>query len=273
MERKVINAEEKKILNQMFLWSHTVFMTFNMVKMEANAFTLTLSPALESIYKDDPEGKKEAYRRQQNFFNTHAVPLSFIAGLTYAMEKEHKENNSIDGQTIDNIKAALMGPTAGMFDSIFFNCLRVIAAGIAIGMCSQGNPLGILIFILLYGVTQSITKYFFVNWGYTLGTSFIEMVFNSGLMSALTRSASVLGLMMVGSMTAGFVNVPLNLVISFSNGASVNIGDVFNSIFPGLLGLVLLFFLVRLIKKGYRPTQLVIGILAFGLIGAFIGIF
>ena len=30
-----------------------------------------------------------------------------------------------------------MGPTAGMFDSIFFNCLRVIGAGIAIGLCSH----------------------------------------------------------------------------------------------------------------------------------------
>jgi Phosphotransferase system, mannose/fructose/N-acetylgalactosamine-specific component IID len=272
MERKIITAEEKKILNSMFIRSHLVFCSFNMVKMEANAFTMTLAPAIEVIYKDDPEGKKEAYLRQQNFFNTHAVPLSFIAGLTYAMEKEHKEKGSIDGQTIDSIKAALMGPTAGMFDSIFFNCLRIIAAGIAIGMCAAGNPVGILIFILLYGVSQSVVKYFFTHWGYTFGTSFIDMVFSSGLMSALTRSASLLGLMMVGSMTAQMVNVPLNWTIEMS-GASVNVGEVLNSIFPGLLGLGLLFTLIALIKKGARPTQLVLGILALGLVGAFIGIF
>ena len=58
-----------------------------------------------------------------------------------------------------------MGPTAGMFDSLFFNCLRIIAAGIGIGLCAEGSILGTLIFILLYGVTQSIVKYFFVNWG------------------------------------------------------------------------------------------------------------
>jgi len=272
MERKIITPEEKKILNSMFIRSHLVFMCFNMVKMEANCFTMTMSPAIEAIYKDDAEGKREAYLRHQNFFNTHAVPLSFIAGLCYAMEKEHKENDSIDGATIDSIKAALMGPTAGMFDSIFFNCLRVIGAGIAIGLCSQGNPLGILVFILLYGVTQSIVKYFFVNWGYTFGTSFIDMVFSSGLMGALTRAASALGLMMVGSMTASMVRVPLNWELNMS-GAIVNIGDILNSIFPGLLGVCLLFGLVALIKKGVRPTAMVLGILAIGLLGALVGIF
>jgi len=272
MEKKIITPEEKKILNKMFFRSHLVFQSFTMVKMEANGFTMTLAPAIESIYKDDPEGKKEAYLRHQNFFNTHAVPFSFIAGLTAAMEKEHKEKGSIDGKTIDSIKAALMGPTAGMFDSIFFNCLRVIAAGVAIGLNSQGNILGTFIFILLYGVTQSITKYYFVNWGYTLGTSFIDEVFNSGLINALTKAASVMGLMMVGFMSASFVNVPLTWTLNVGS-TSVVFADIFNSIFPGLLGILLLFYMIRLIKKGVRPVQLILGILVLGLVGAFIGIF
>ena len=272
MEKKVLNAEEKKILNKMFWRSHLTFINFNMVKMEANGFTMTMIPAIESIYKDDPEGKKEAYLRHQNFFNTHAVPFAFIAGLSYAMEKEHKENGSVDGQTIESIKAALMGPTAGMFDSLFFNCLRIIAAGIGIGLCAEGSILGTIIFILIYGVTQSIVKYLFVNAGYVYGTSFIDAVFASGLMSALTKAASVLGLMMVGAMTAQMVNVPLNLTLNIGQ-TSVVVQDVINQIFPGLLGVLLLFFLVRLIKKGTRPTQLIIGIFVFALVGAFIHIF
>lgn len=272
MGKKIISSEEKKILNNMFIRSHLVFLTFNMVKMEANGFTATLAPAIEEIYKDDPNGKRLAYVRHQNFFNTHAVPFSFIAGLTYAMEKEHKENESIDGKTIESIKAALMGPTAGMFDSLFFNCLRIIAAGIAIGLCASGNFLGTILFILIYGVSQSVVKYFFIYWGYEFGTSFIDMVFNSGLMEALTKSASVLGLTMLGAMTAQMVSVPLNLTVTIGS-ASVVIQDVIESIFPGLLGVVLLFVLVRFIKKGARPMQLVFAILVLGLLGAFIHIF
>ena len=272
MEKKQVTQEERKVLKSMFLRSHLVFTTFNMVKMEANAYTLTMAPAIESIYKDDPQEKREAYLRANQFFNTHAVPFSFIAGLNYAMEKQHHDNGSIDGTTINAIKTALMGPTAGMFDSLFFNCLRIIASGIAIGLCSQGNVLGTFLFILIYGVSQSVVKYLFVNWGYTFGTSFIDAVYNSGLMQALTKAAGVMGLMMIGFMSASTVNVPLNWTISIGE-TSVVVQDVLNSIFPGILGVGLLFLMVGAIKKGWRPTQLVLCILAFGLVGAFLGIF
>ena len=123
--KKTENTKEKKILKSMFLRSHLVFIGFNMVKMEANGFTLTMAPAIDEIYKDDPEGKKEAYLRHQTFFNTHAVPFSFIAGLAYALEKQHKENPDFDPEVINSVKTSLMGPTAGMFDSLFFNGIRV----------------------------------------------------------------------------------------------------------------------------------------------------
>jgi mannose/fructose/N-acetylgalactosamine-specific phosphotransferase system component IID len=272
MSSNQVDSKEKKILNSMFWRSHLTFLAFNMVKMEANGFTLTMAPAIEEIYKDDPEGKKAAYQRHQSFFNTHAVPFSFIAGLSYALEKQNKETPNFDPEVINSLKVSLMGPTAGMFDSLFFNGLRIIAAGIGIGLGSQGNLLGALMFILLYGVTQSIAKYYMLNWGYNYGTTFIDQVFSSGLMKALTKATAILGLMMTGALTASMVNVPLNWTISI-NGANLVIQDVLNSIFPGLLSIILVFVMVRLIKKGVRPSYLIFGILAFGLLGALIKIF
>ena len=266
-----LSAEEKGVLKKMYLWSHSVFWGFTMTKMEANGFTLTLSPAIESIYKDDLDEKREAYRRHQNFFNTHAVPFAFIASLAYAMENEHKKNG-LPAQTIEDVKAALMGPTAGMFDSIFFNCLRIIAAGIGIGLANQGNFLGVIMFIILYLVPQEIVRFLFIRYGYILGTEFIDQVFQSGLMNSLTKAASVMGLMMIGAMTATMVSVPLNWEINIG-GAITNIGDTLNSIFPNLLGPILLFFLVSQIRKGRRPTHLVLGMLVFGIVGALLHIF
>ena len=66
MEKKVVSAEENKILKKMFWNSHLVFANFNMTKMEANGFTMTMAPAVESIYGDDTEGKKAAYARHQS---------------------------------------------------------------------------------------------------------------------------------------------------------------------------------------------------------------
>lgn len=268
---KGISTEDNAVLRKMFIMSHSVFMNFNMTKMEANCFTNTMAPAIEQVYVDDPEGKREAYLRHQAFFNTHAVALDFIAGLSYALEKDCAEGK-VPGQTIEAIKASLMGPTAGMFDSLFFNCLRVIGAGIAIGLCSQGNIAGTFIFILLYGVTQSILKWFLLKAGYTLGTSFIDSVYNSGLMQVATKAASILGVMMVGCMTATTVGFPLNWTVTIGD-TSLVVLDLFESIYPGILSVAIVLIMLAFIKKGVRPIVLIFGLLIFCLLGAAVGIF
>lgn len=269
--QKGISTEDNAVLRKMFIMSHSVFMNFNMTKMEANCFTNTMAPAIEQVYVDDLEGKREAYLRHQAFFNTHAVALDFIAGLSYALEKDCAEGK-VPGQTIEAIKASLMGPTAGMFDSLFFNCLRVIGAGIAIGLCSQGNIAGTFIFILLYGVTQSILKWFLLKAGYTLGTTFIDSVYNSGLMQVATKAASILGVMMVGCMTATTVGFPLNWTVTIGD-TSLVVLDLFESIYPGILSVAIVLIMLAFIKKGVRPIVLIFGLLIFCLLGAAVGIF
>lgn len=136
----------------------------------------------------------------------------------------------------------------------------------------SGNFAGAIIFILLYGVTQSILKWRLLRVGYTTGISFIDNIFSTGMMSVLSKSASLLGLMMVGAMTATMVNVPLNWTI-VTGDTSVVVLDIINGIFPGLLGVILLFVLVNLIKKGWRPTRLILLIFIISFVGAILGIF
>ena len=51
MEKKVVSAEENKILKKMFWNSHLVFANFNMTKMEANGFTMTMATLLPVTHK------------------------------------------------------------------------------------------------------------------------------------------------------------------------------------------------------------------------------
>lgn len=266
-----LTASEKATLNKMFVLSHSVFLGFNMTTMEANGFTVTMSPAIEEIYADDSEGKREAYRRHQSFFNTHAVAFNFIAGLVYALERDLKAGKVTPG-VIDAAKVSLMGPTAGMFDSLFFNCLRVIGAGVAMGLCAQGNALGVLAFILIYGVSQSVLKFILLRLGYTLGISAIGAVFESGLMQVAAKAASILGLIMVGAMTATTVNVPLAWTLG-SGDTAVVIGDLLDGIYPGILSIAIVMVCMWLTKKGVRPLQIILGIIAIALLGAFLGVF
>lgn len=271
MGKNTFTDAEKKTLRSMFWRSGMVFSGFNMVKMEGNAFCATMVPVLRELYPD-PAERSRAMLRHDGFFNTHSVPFAFISGLTYALEREKVEKNTVDDDTIENIKVSLMGPTAGIGDAFFFNCLRIIAAGIAMGLAAQGNFLGPVLFLLLYGGSQMIARWYLLRTGYTMGTAFIDKVFSSGLLGSMTRAASILGISMVGAMVATMVNVKLAWTIQIGE-TSVVVLDVLNSVMPGILSLVLLFGLVALIKKGKKPIALVIGILVVSILLAAVGVF
>src|SRR5699024_6021185 len=115
-------------------------------------------------------------------------------------------------------------------------------------------------------------RWYLLRVGYTMGTSFIDSVFSTGLMNSLTKAAAILGLSMVGAMVASMVTVPLAWTIDVGQ-TSVDVLSVVDSIMPGILSIVLVFGMVSLIKKGVRPVTLVLGILVISIVLAFFGIF
>lgn len=272
MSEKMSEATVKNVLRKMFYTAHLNFIGFNFVKMQANGFSVALSPAIEEIYKDDEEGRIAAYVRHQEFFNSHTLGHAFILGLTFALERQNEESENFNVGMINDIKVSLMGPTAGIGDSLMFNGLRIIAAGVAIGLASQGSILGPILFVLLYGVVQSILRYYLLHWGYSSGTSFIDQIFGSGLMGSVSKAASILGLMMTGALTAQLVNFPLHWTIT-SNGAELVVQDVLNNVFPGLLSILYVFVLYWLLKKGIRPQWIIVGLIVMAFVFAGIGIF
>lgn len=270
-KKNEFSVTEKKTLKKMWWSEFFGGLSFTMTKMQANGFTIIMAPALNEVYKDDLEGKKEALRRHNQFYNSQICMTAFIAGLCYALEKKKKKDGSISADTIQSIKVSLMGPTAGIGDAFFYTCLRVIAAGVAMGLCGAGNPLGILMFILIYIVPDLILRWYLLKMGYSSGTKFIDRIFESGLVECLTKAASILGIVMIGSMIPG-VPVALNWKIDIGS-TEVVIVDILNSIMPNILsvGVVLLF--VYLIKKGVKATTIIWFVLILSILLAAIGVF
>lgn len=270
--KNTLTKQENKMLNRIFWRSGLLFGSFNSVKMQGQGFAYTMIPAINECYKDDEKERVEALKRSNEFFNCHASLAGFIYGLVYAMERDKAKKNAVDGATITNVKTALMGPLAGIGDSLFFNTIRVIAASIAVSLCATGSLAGVLLFILLYGGVSLVVKYVLIHIGYSLGSSFIEKVFNSGLLEIVTKAASTLGLVMVGSMVASMVSIKLGAVWNFG-GTEVVIQDVLDSIMPGILSLAVTFGVVKLLKKGYNAAILVVGLLVICVLLAAIGVF
>lgn len=271
--KKQLTPIEKKNLRKIFWRSGQMWGDFTMVKMEGNTYAYSMLPVINEVYGDNKELATEAFVRNTEFFNTHAAAAGLVFGLSYALERERAADpEKVTGEMITNIKTSLMGPLAAVGDSIFFNCIRVIAAGVGISLASQGNPLGVILFVAIYGGAFLAVKWYLLNLGYSVGTNAITKIFKSGVIEALSDAACAMGLVMVGSLVSSMVSISSPAEIPMGGGATMVVQDIFDGIIPGFLKLVLLFFIVFLIRKKWKPIWIIFLILAIGILGSVVGI-
>ena len=131
----------KKEFNTIFWRSFTLLGSFNYERMEGLGFLYAILPSLKRIYKDDPEGLKQAEHRHMEAFNMTVAPSPFVMGLTVAMEEQAKEDPSFDKGTINALKVSLMGPLSGIGDTFFWGIFRVLACSLGASFALQGNIL------------------------------------------------------------------------------------------------------------------------------------
>lgn len=141
-----------------------------------------------------------------------------------------------------------------------------------LSLANQGNILGPILFLLIFNLPAQGLRYYLMNAGYKLGSGFLAKIQQNGLMAKLTYAASVLGLMVVGGMTAE--NVSISFPLKFGSGnEATTLNDVFNNIMPGLMPLLftlLVYYLLK--KKNVKTTTLLLICVVIGLVGAFFGI-
>ena len=270
---KNLSKEERKMLRKAFWRSFTLYAAVSPAKQGASGFCYSMMPFIDSFYKDKPEEKKAALVRSMSYFNTTIPCSTFIMGLTASMEKKNSEQEDFDANSINAVKSSLMGPLAGIGDSIFWGVLRVIAAGIAVGLGMSGNILAPMVFLLLFNVPSILIRYYGTFLGYRLGSEYIQKMYESGLMSILTKCASIVGLVMVGGMTAGMVTFQSKYELMMEGSSILNLQSMLDQIFVGIvpLGLTLLcYYLLK--KKNISVTMLIIGVILLGILLSCLGI-
>lgn len=268
-----IPKDERKMLRKAFWRSFTLYAAVSPAKQGASGFCYSLMPFIDQFYKDRPQEKKEALTRSMSYFNTTITCSTFIMGLVASMEKKNSEQEDFDAASINAVKSSLMGPLAGIGDSIFWGVLRVIAAGIAVGLGNTGNILAPIVFLLLFNVPAILIKYYGTFLGYKLGSEYIQKMYESGLMGILTKCASIVGLIMVGGMTASMVSFNSTLELTMGGESILNLQSMLDQIFIGIvpLGLTLLcYYLLK--KKNISVTVLIIGVIVLGILLSLLGI-
>lgn len=264
----------KKDLIKLYLYSQGFVTGFNYSKQEGPGFAFSMIPIIEKVYKND-EDKRKAYERHTELFLTEARLSHFVIGMTSAMEERHANDKDIDPDSISMIKSALMGPLAGIGDSLYHGTLRPIMAGLGIALIEASNytnPFGAILFVLVMALVGQGLRWMGIFKGYELGVEFVAKVQASGLLDKLTYYAGIAAFTVIGGFVYKFVT--LNLAWSYEAGETViSLQETLDGIAPGLLPLLYTLSMYYLLeKKKMGAVPLILITMVVGLVGVALGI-
>ena len=106
-----------------------------------------------------------------------------------------------------------------------------------------------------------------------MGSTFIAKIYDSGMMKIITKAASTIGLFMVGGMTASNVGFTTKLAIQISADAEPILMQTYlDQLFLGIVPLGITFICFYALNKRVHVNWVMLGILAFSMLCAVLGI-
>lgn len=258
----------KKIRNKVFLrWFLNGESGWNYEKMQGSGYCYSIMPALKEIYKDDPEGMKKAVKSHLQFFNTTPHTANIILGVNMAVEQEVKQSGA---EAISSIKTGLMGPLAGVGDSLFGVIVDTIFGSIAAYMALEGNPMGCIIWILVCAIGITAVRYFMLEMGYKQGTDVVKNI--SGKLKKITECANILGLTVVGALIPTVINAEIPYVFKWG-GVEKPAQEMLDSIMPNLLPVCIVAFVYWILsRKGMNSSKVIILLIVLAIAASYLGI-
>lgn len=249
---------------------------YNWERMQGMGFAHSMTPIIAKLYKTK-EDISAALQRHLVFFNTQPDIGGVIHGVVIAMEEERATGADISDEAINGVKTGLMGPMAGIGDTIQQGIVIPIALAIGmsvatggvLGTATQGNFLGPFIYFVLVAAFVWGVGWFLWWQGYQQGRAAVTNILQSGMLNRVIVGAGVLGNFIMGALAVSFVK--LSTPVAFMIGGSkFNVQDMLNSFMPNLLPLLLVLLVWWLLtKKNVSPTMIMVAMLLIGVLGAF----
>ncbi len=244
----------------------------NYERMMGLGFAHSMSGALQTLYGDNKEGLAQGLTRNMAFFNTEPQLGSVIPGVTLALEETYAEDPNFDPEAIPSTKNALMGPIAGIGDSLLVGTLNPILLSIGIGMSSGGSPVGAAFFLLVWLAIVVPMQIWTFRKGHEMGLDAVTLLMDQRLKDRITTGLTMVGLIVIGGVAASTVKA--TVIWKYTAGEmTVDVQKILNGIMPGLVPLMVALTAYWLVsKKGWTPNKLILGILAFALVMVVLGI-
>ena len=265
----------KKTLTKSFHnWYYGNLTCFSQEHMQTFGYLCSMLPVVEELY-NKKEDKEKAMKTYTAFFNTEPQIGSVIVGMTAGLEEARANGEDVDDETINGLRAGLMGPLAGIGDSLVVGTVIPILLGVALGMSSGGSPLGAIFYIIVWNSFAYFGMKFLYFKGYELGGKAVDfLVGPQG--EALRESITMLGGIVIGAVAATWVTVTTNFTLT-AQGAKepyLELQKTLDSVYPGFLTaafIMLCWYLLA--KKKMSPIKVMLLLVVIAFVGVLIGFF
>ena len=171
----------------------------------------------------------------------------------------------------NNLKTALMGPMAGIGDSVTQSLVKVVLLSIAIGLASQGSALGPILLVVLFSVYALGVGYFCYMSGYKFGKSAVTKLLAGGLVKQLTEGLGAMGMMVLGCLVATVIPLTCPLTFELASG-TIEIQSILDTILPKLLPFASFLVTYAAIKKGVKPTHVIVAMFVVAAVFSLLGV-
>ena len=288
------------------VWWRSQFLqgSWNYERMQNLGWAYSLIPAIKKLYTTK-EDQAAALERHLEFFNTHPYVAAPIMGVTLALEEERANGVEIDDAAIQGVKIGMMGPLAGIGDPVFWFTVRPILGALGASLAASGNLVGPLLFFFGWNAIRMAFLWYTQEFGYKAGSE-ITKDMSGGILKDITKGASILGMFILAVLVQRWVSINFTVNLpgkQLAEGAYINFpeGPVsgaelkgilgqalgglsldkiqpqtlqsqLNSLIPGLMGLLLTFLCMWLLKKKVSPISIILALFAVGIAARFFGI-
>ena len=288
------------------VWWRSTFLqgSWNYERMQNLGWAYSLIPAIKKLYTKK-EDQAAALERHLEVFNTHPYVAAPIIGVTLALEEEKANGAAIDDAAIQGVKIGMMGPLAGIGDPVFWFTVRPILGALGASLALTGNIIGPLIFFLAWNAIRMAFLWYTQELGYKAGSE-ITKDMSGGILQDITKGASILGMFILAVLVERWVSIKFVFNVSsvklddkayihwdkLSSGykgiqeAFAQVGQGLSqtpekvttfqqnldSLIPGLMGLLLTFACMWLLKKKVSPITIIIALFVVGVLAHVAGL-
>lgn len=288
------------------VWWRSTFLqgSWNYERMQNLGWAYAMIPAIKKLYTKK-EDQAAALERHLEFFNTHPYVASPILGVTLALEEERANGAEIDDKAIQGVKIGMMGPLAGIGDPVFWFTVRPILGALGASLAMTGNIVGPLLFFIGWNAIRMAFLWYTQEFGYKAGSE-ITKDMSGGILQDITKGASILGMFILAVLVQRWVSITFSVNLpakQLSEGAYIvfpegtvtgtelkgilgqalsgfsleptqaqTLQGQLDSLIPGLMGLLLTFLCMYLLKKKVTPITMIIGLFIVGILARFFGI-